>query len=60
MAQRDVTDKKVTVLLICFVVIHFLYHPPVAAVINNCEPLVYTFTLSFIPFVQFEHSVSWS
>ena len=40
---------KITVLLICFVVLHFLYRPPVAAVINNCQPLVYTFTLSFIP-----------
>ena len=37
------------VLLICFVVLHFLYHPPVTAVINNCQPPVYTFTLSFIP-----------
>ena len=49
-AEVTVTDlKKVMVLLICFVVLHFLYRPPVAAVINNCQPLVYTFTLSFIP-----------
>ena len=34
-------------LLICFVV-HFLYRP-VTAIINNCQPPVYTFTLSFIP-----------
>ena len=43
---------KVTVLLICLVALHFLYHPPVTVVINDCQPLVYTFILSFIPIIM--------